>query len=253
MMKYFHALFLASVILFLPLSGALANEADALTQIARANDLYQKKQFSAASEIYQSLISSGYQNGYLYFNAGNTYFREGKPGQAILNYHKALKELPRDQNISANLNYAVMETADKILEPPKPFIKNILFWIDDFNIREYATALIAVNLFFWCSLLGRAFSGASFWNKAGFLTGATLAALLISAAGRTWTEINFKTAVVASPRVEVKSAADESNVTLFELHEGAVFKIGEERGDWVQVTLDDKKTGWVPKREIAPV
>ena len=48
-------------------------------------------------------------------------------------------------------------------------------------------------------------------------------------------------------KVDVKSGFDLSNVTLFELHEGALVTITDERRGWVEVRLDPKQKGWVPK------
>ena len=252
MIKLIYLWFLTTILLWTSISIAKSNnDTDLPTKIAEANDLYQKGRFSEASDIYQSLISSGYQNGYLYFNAGNSSFREGRQGQAILNYRKALKMLPRDQNVFANLNYAVMETKDKIFEPPKLLISKALFWIDNFSTRELAIILILVNFIFWCSIFGRSILRTTLWEKTALITGIILAILLVSTGGKIWLESNYKTAVVISSQIEVKSAASLSNVALFELHEGAIFRIGEERGDWVEIILDEKKTGWVLKEKIA--
>ena len=45
----------------------------------------------------------------------------------------------------------------------------------------------------------------------------------------------------------MKSGLDLSNVTLFELHEGALVTITDERRGWFEVRLNTKQKGWVPK------
>lgn len=87
-------------------------------EVAIANDLYAKNKFQAAADTYESLIQKGFNNGYLYYNLGNTYVRMGKFGPAILNYVRAQKLIPRDENLQANLSFAIQQTSDKLPIPP---------------------------------------------------------------------------------------------------------------------------------------
>ena len=87
------------------------------TEVATANDLYAKSEFQQAADSYESLIQRGINNGYLYYNLGNTYIRLGKIGPAILNYMNAQKLIPRNENLQANLNFAIQQTRDKISPP----------------------------------------------------------------------------------------------------------------------------------------
>ena len=60
-------------------------------------------------------------------------------------------------------------------------------------------------------------------------------------------ETGSQTGVVIVNKVSVKSGLDSSNTTLFELHEGALVKITEERKNWFEIRLNEKQKGWVPK------
>jgi len=55
---------------------------------------------------------------------------------------------------------------------------------------------------------------------------------------------------VLAKKVDVKSGLDLSNVTLFELHEGALVTITAERRGWIEVKLNPKQKGWVRKNII---
>ncbi len=59
-----------------------------------------------------------------------------------------------------------------------------------------------------------------------------------------------QTAVVMAQQIEIKSAQGEDNVTLFQLHEGAVVTIIDRKDDWVQIELNDGKKGWTQARHI---
>lgn len=59
-----------------------------------------------------------------------------------------------------------------------------------------------------------------------------------------------KLGVIITKKIEVKSDTGFQNITLFELNEGAIIKINEENGTWVNISLDTDKTGWVPIKSI---
>ena len=60
-------------------------------------------------------------------------------------------------------------------------------------------------------------------------------------------ETSYRIGVVITNKVSVKSGLDSSNTTLFELHEGALVKITEERENWFEIRLNEKQKGWGPK------
>jgi len=119
-------------------------------KIHQANQLYNQNKFSEAAEIYERAIANGVKNGHLHYNLGNAYFRTGNLPQAILHYTKAQNLLPRNEDVEANLKYALRQTVDK-LEVPIPS-STVLFWTRDFNLNEYWTGLLWANLFFWVSM-----------------------------------------------------------------------------------------------------
>jgi hypothetical protein len=60
----------------------------------------------------------------------------GKTGPAILNYIQAQKWIPRDENLAANLKFAIQQTQDKIEPPPLGTLNVLFFWVNDFNMNE---------------------------------------------------------------------------------------------------------------------
>jgi hypothetical protein len=63
-------------------------------------------------------------------------------------------------------------------------------------------------------------------------------------------ESNSKIGVVLAKTVSVKSGLDASNITLFELHEGALVNIIDQRQGWIEVQLDSRQKGWIPKDSL---
>ena len=228
----------------------LLHAEDFMNEVARANELYANNKYQQAADSYESLRGKGLNNGYLNYNLGNTYIRLGKTGPAILNYIRAQKLIPRDENLQANLKFAIQQTRDKISLPAPDTLSTLFFWTNDLNLGENIKLTLIINLIFWLSLT------AWFYFRTGFLRLARnsffflLMLAFISIGVKLNLESTSKTGVVLAKTVAVKSGLDASNITLFELHEGALVNIIDERRDWFEVQLDPKQKGWVRKTSL---
>ncbi len=242
---------ITSLVLFilLTLSTSLsAGASDYLNDIVRANAYYAEKQYAESAQVYESLIKEGTKNGYIHYNLGNAYIRMGKTGPAILNYIHAQEWIPRNENLAANLKFAIQQTRDKI-EPPPPGTLNVLFfWVNDFNINELVYFAIAINFIFWITLI--------LWMKFPVLKvtrNALLCVLLLSFVSigvKIKNESDFKLGVVLAEHVDVKSGRAVDAITLFQLHEGALVTVTDRHHDWLEVHLNDEQKGWVPQKSL---
>ena len=61
---------------------------------------------------------------------------------------------------------------------------------------------------------------------------------------------NQRVGVITDRKVDVKSDRNNQNVTLFELHEGAIITVGQQDGEWAHILIDKDKTGWVKTKSI---
>jgi tetratricopeptide (TPR) repeat protein len=221
-----------------------------LKEIIRANDLYSEKQYSESAQAYEALIQKGVQSGYLYYNLGNTYIRMGNTGAAVLNYIRARKWIPRDENLEANLKFAIQQTRDKIEPPPSGTLGTIFFWVNDFNIKELINLAMVLNFVFWINLALWMYFRSSFLIIA---RNALLGFLLLSFFSIGVKLINnsdSELGVVLAKQVEVKSGRAEDAVTLFQLHEGALVTITGNQENWLEVRLNEEQKGWVPKNSM---
>tara|TARA_Y100000758_G_scaffold252613_1_gene189105 strand:- start:8 stop:751 length:744 start_codon:yes stop_codon:yes gene_type:complete len=235
--------FALTLFISLPTEGS-----EYLQEIVRANDLYSEKRYAQSAEAYEALIDKGIRSGYLYYNLGNTYIRMGKTGPAVLNYVRAQKWIPRDENLEANLKFAIQQTQDKI-EPPAPgTLSTLFFWSNDFNLNELIYLAIGLNFVFWVSLaLWLYFPSLKIIRNALFCF---LLLSFFSIGVKLKSESDFKLAVVLAERVEIKSRRAEDAVTLFQLHEGALVTVTDKYEKWLEVRLNDEQKGWVPKNSI---
>ncbi len=91
-------------------------------QMQQAGEYYRNGEFDNAIKIYEELKSEGYEGTSLYFNLANSYYRIGQLGYAILNYERALKLSPSDEDVKHNLAFANLSTVDRIQPLPTFFL-----------------------------------------------------------------------------------------------------------------------------------
>jgi len=234
------------VLIFVLFQSPLGYAKDFMSEVARANDLYANNNYQEAADIYESIHQAGLKNGYLYYNLGNTYIRLGKTGSAILNYIRAYKLIPRDENLQANLNFAIQQTRDKIPLPEQSSLSTLFFWVNDLSLSENLKMIFSVNIIFWLTLIAWFYFRSKTFRLIRNLFFYILLFGIVSVIVKLNLEIGSKTGVVIVNKVSVKSGLDSSNATLFELHEGALVKITEERKNWFEIRLNEKQKGWVP-------
>ena len=220
-------------------------------EISQANSLYNQNQFRQAAEIYERAIAGGMENGHLYYNLGNTYFRMGNHSKAILNYVKAQNLLPRNEDVEANLEYAVRQTVDQ-LDGRKPHgLESILFWVRDLSLSEHRVALFWINLAFWIAMAVRLRHPTPATQSTRNVFLAFLILALISTGFRWHQETRRSIGVILPHQIDVHSGWNTTTVVLFKLHQGALVTITQEKEDWYEIELPGEKKGWTLKSNIA--
>ena len=94
-----------------------ATENAAVTK-SDADDAYEMKHYDKAISIYEALIKEEGATKQLYYNLGNAYYRANEIGKAILNYERALRLDPTDEDAKANLEFAQEYIKDEVTEQP---------------------------------------------------------------------------------------------------------------------------------------
>ena len=59
--------------------------------------------------------------------------------------------------------------------------------------------------------------------------------------------------IVTTPSVNVKSEPQESGTTLYVIHEGLKVELLNEMGEWSNISLPDKKQGWIKTKFLMPI
>ena len=207
-------------------------------------------EITTAISLYETILSSGKQSGKLYYNLANAYFKERKIGRAILNYNRALKLNPGNEDIRYNLQVAEKMTKDHIDAVPEFFVKT---WLSNLRNLLSSTTWTVLSLVFLATMLGSALfyllSRRLVRRKIGFYGTATAFLLLVLtlcfAAIDRREAIDRTSAVVLRDAVAVKSSPDQNSTDLFILHEGTKVEISDRLNGWCEITIADGKKGWM--------
>lgn len=222
---------------------------------ATADSAYVVKNYKLAIEQYESLLEQGSAVD-IYYNLGNSYYKNQQLGLAIYNYERALKLDPSNEDIIHNLAVSRAHTVDKVDEVPQMFLvtwtKSLIytfslhFWAF-LGISCFVIAILSVGLY----MLARTIT----YRKSGFFL--AIASLFICvfanffAAHQHYYMKQHNEAIVLSPTVTVHSTPSTDGTSLFVLHEGCRLTIKDDSmNKWKEVQLSDGKVGWISISDI---
>jgi tetratricopeptide (TPR) repeat protein len=232
--------------------------AHASTEIAEiynnANDLFTKKEYHEALALYQELVSRGVQNPLLYYNLGNTYFKIGNMGNAVLFLERARRLKPFDRDIRANLNYVRSQLEDKI----RPlYDEGILKFLRKLSSYSNIKTIVYVEIFLFSILIILLLSFLFLpqsrirLKKSIILVGVLYLVVLTGMIAQFTYERKFPQGIILQKNVDVKSSPLMESETLFSLHEGTKFRLIENRGEWVRFSIQDGRQGWMMQDGVA--
>lgn len=253
------------------LSGAAAAAAlapgEAETLFAEANEAFRegndavdanpalaRASYERASVRLERLVrDGGIENGKLYYNLGNVYFRLGDLGRAILNLRRAESLRPFDSNVRQNLRYVRGRTPDQLgAVGPNAVAQVLFFWHYGLTPRWRQILFGIFWLTGWALVFVRFLSGGrTRWPGAvpcfvlSALLGASLAWSALGAEG-------IGDGVVVQEQVVARKGDGEAYQPAFSepLHAGTEFRAREMRGEWVRAELADGRECWLRKSAI---
>lgn len=241
--------------LFLSLQSRSYAAEPGRSMLDSANSAYARGDFEKAANLYEDISKMGFEAPELYFNLGNAYFKLDKVGMSILNYERAKKLSPFDEDLKFNLKLANQRTLDKVEPLPQLFLEE---WWDNltsmhsertWGIRSIVSFLIFLffagvfitsnklftkQLGFWLSILFISFSVFSFFIAKSSYSNIT----------------GQNTAVILATSAEVKNSPTDIGKKLFILHEGTKVLAPESKDEWVKIELTPEKVGWVKRSSL---
>lgn len=101
--------------IFLGLTAVIFSTATAYASplTERADSAYSAGQYDLAVELYNRAMATEGMSATLFYNLGNTEYRQKHPGRAILNYERALRLDPTMAEAKANLDFVNSQIIDR--------------------------------------------------------------------------------------------------------------------------------------------
>jgi tetratricopeptide (TPR) repeat protein len=226
--------------------SSIAFAKDVSNEFDSANKLYEQGKFAEAAAAYEKLIQSGTVSPAVYFNLGNARFKNHESGRAIAAYHRAEQLSPRDPDVRANLQFAQNQIQGPTLLPNR--------WqrgLNRLTLNEWTT-LATVVFWVWLSLLVL-IQFRPKWRPALrslILASGVLVFLCGICLGFAWTDYSTEKAIVTVSDAMVRNGPLEESPSAFTVHDGAELKVLDHKNDWLQVSVDERRVGWLKKEQV---
>lgn len=228
---------------------SLLSFASGNSDMAKADALCAEGNFEGAIEIYEQIVDDGMESVSLYYNLGYAHYKCANIGKAILNFERARRLAPADEDILFNLDMCYQQT-DKMQEAMPVFFE--VMWNNFCHsvssngwayifVVLFVLTLVGVSLFF--------FSDSVLLRKTGFFSAIVALAIgvfALSMSVKLKNEItNGSGAIIMARAVNLQASPDKNGVVMVELHEGTYVDVLSQLGDWSEVRLKDGNVGWM--------
>ncbi|MCX5668533.1 MAG: tetratricopeptide repeat protein [Candidatus Omnitrophica bacterium] len=216
----------------------------------QGNSDYKEAKFEAAIDNYAKILNLGLENGSLYYNLGNSYFKKGDLGRAVLSYERALILIPNDSDLKSNQEYvlSLLNLGPQSFENWLEKAANKLF--GDVSINFLTVLLSFIYILAFLALVSSLFFAGAKKGIKFFLLG--LAAVFIISVISLNSKITYlnKGGVVISKEADVKFEPLEGATTYFKLTEGSKVEVLDKTENWYKIKRPDGKIGWINKGEL---
>lgn len=237
-----------TVLFFVSPADAMTKD-EAVSHFVQAGFHYRDGRYEEAADLYEKIAEAGWKSGALYYNLGNSYFRRGETGRAVLNYERAALLIPRDEDLRHNRRF-VYSAANL---PPGTgedlFQRALHGHMRFYTFNEMVWIIYAV---FLAALAAHVFGRVLRWRPG--LKTAVLSVLLIVmtgfAAGLVYKIQYYRDLAFAVEPAEARFEPRDEATTHFRLKEGSRVKIVRPQGPWVKIRRPDGRLGWVPQEAL---
>lgn len=232
-------------------------EADTSAQglMVMGNESYQKENYSLAIDYYQQIIDYGYESAALYYNLGNSYYKNGNNAQALLWYERAQRLAPGDEDIHHNIVYVNQKITDKIDPIPQSII--VRWWNNlakKCNEKQWSILSIICCGILVASIIVFLFSKRKGLRIGGFnllwCSAIVLVFSIIFASKEKKSMEAQNEAIVMDLVVEAKNEPNVTGKTLFVIHEGLKVEITSEMNGWIEIKIPNGEKGWIMENMV---
>lgn len=218
----------------------------------QGNTAYAQGKFEDAAKLYQSACDQGLRHWALSYNLGNSYYKTGQLGRAVLYYERAFRMNSSNRDLLHNLELVTIKAGDP--ELPGAGLPALLwrsFYFLSLNTLTLIVSLTFLGLCVWAGLILR--------NKLPWRSDFAVPPLFflfifgVWLAGRIYFQ-EKSLGVVVSNLAEVRSGPSTTypaNFTVPEGHRALILEEQEPVSGWVEIGVPEQGLkGWVPDDSI---
>lgn len=246
------------IFLFLLCLAPSVISAEVSSVAQKADSAYLQKDYDTAIRCYEELLQNQ-PSAAGYYHLGNAYYRKNDVAHAILNYERALKMAPSDDDIRHNLQHCrAMVGETNGVDDAEMFFVTLIKSLRDRHTASgwacYGYAMLIIALL--CLLLS--------WHISHDMLRKILPSLAILLFGITvfcfaigaWQHHLQKTdrRAVVLQSCEAKSTSGSAASTVATLPPGSIVELSDdETSSLVRILMPDGTEGWIPQNSYAPI
>lgn len=228
----------------------------------QADSAYSADNFVLAETLYLQALRIGGSSTELFYNLGNTYYRQGNLGKAIVCYERALKLDPTNADARTNLEFVNSRITDKQIDSGSYMDSLWEGAVGAFKADTWAVIALILFAIFLGAMAAYIFSSAVMVKKASFFGGIivfviTVCAVIISFSAANRVNSHDK-AIVLSPSSQLSTSPREARSQAeqaFLLHEGTKVEIIDSvsnpgEGKWYEVMVGHGERAWIRASEV---
>jgi len=221
----------------------------------RANQDYRDGKYEMALDGYHKMVDEGIENGPLFFNLGNTYFKLHKMGYAVLYYEKARIFMAGDDDLEHNLSRALASRTKARKDPNadqmSTTIRRILYYIPYNMVFILTVILLVVAGIGWFIVFWR---GADAKFRVAVSTIGLVSLLLMAGlAYQHHTLTAEDRGVILKVEMPVRSGPSKNEEVSFTIYEGKRVTILAKSNGWFRIRLDNGYNGWIQEKAVGVI
>jgi tetratricopeptide (TPR) repeat protein len=228
--------------------AAFGQDGKAVAGFSAANELYRQGNYTQAVAAYESLRSTGFSGGGLYYNLGNSYVKAGQLGKALVNYERARIFIPSDSDLKANYEFVHAEAGVVAFYRGEPLFWR---WVDRLFDGVSLNGLTIFLTVLWLLIIGFLVCHLFLNGWRTVLVGVIAAIVIIAVVCGlglmhkiAWAR---RGAIVIEKEASVRFEPMQTATEYFRLTEGSPVLVVEKNSGWYKVQRPDGKIGWVPQ------
>ncbi|MDF4220401.1 tetratricopeptide repeat protein [Maribacter huludaoensis] len=243
------------LITFIGLFAVLVCTAQNEQLFEKATVSYNAGDYEDATNYYLDILENGKHSSAVYFNLGNSYYKQNKIAESIYYFEKALLLSPNDEEIKTNLSYAQNMTIDAIDIMPETGLSKLYKNVTGkLTFDEWAYTAVGFMIVFVVLYILFYYAVYSSRKRLTFIGSMFALLLCLLSVVFAYVQRNdfdkHRPAIIFAEESAVKSEPNNKSEEVFLIHAGTKVNVLDELNNWKKIKLTDGKTGWVKNNDL---